>query len=123
MKSALRVSIFGIIGGCAISLAAVEEKPPVLKIQSVNSFPDYGEPLVPQIEETPPQEAPAPEPQDRYLVAQTKTEKIAPRHHKHVIHTRPNFFQKLFAGFIKLQKRPATKSVHKHSRTTSHAAK
>ena len=123
MKSALLATIFGIIGGVAILLAVpAEEKPPVIKIQPAKSFPDYGEPVVPQIEETPPQEAPGPAPMDRYLVAQAKTEKTASRHHSRVVHPRPNFFEKLFAGFIDLQKRPAAKSAHKRSRTTSRAA-
>jgi hypothetical protein len=122
MKSALLATIFGIIGGVALSLAVpAEEKPPVLRIPSVNSFPDYGEPLVPQIEETPPQEVAAPEPVDRYLVGQKKTEKSTPRHRRHVVRPQPNFFEKLFAGFMKLQKRPVAKPVYKRSRTTSRA--
>jgi hypothetical protein len=122
MKSALLATIFGIIGGVAILLSVTAEgKPPVIGIQPVKSFPDYGEPLVPQIEETPPQEVVAPQPMDRYLVAQAKTEKTARRHHRPVVRPRPNFFEKLFAGFIKLQKRPVAKSVHKRSRTTSRA--
>jgi hypothetical protein len=122
MKSALLATIFGIIGGVAILLAVpAEEKPPVIKIQPAKSFPDYGEPVVPQIEETPPQEVPGPESMDRYLVAQGKTGKAA-THHRHVVHSRQNFFEKLFAGFIELQKRPAAKSAHKRSRTTSRAA-
>jgi len=104
MKSALLAGIFGIIGGVGILLAVpAEEKAPVIKIQLPKSWPDYGEPLVPQIEELPPQEALVPEPLDHYLVAQTKTEKPAPRHHIHVVRPRPNFFEKLVAGFIKLQ--------------------
>jgi hypothetical protein len=123
MKSALLATILGIIGGVAIlSAVTAEEKPPVIKVQPAKSFPDYGEPVVPQIEETPPQERPAPKPSDRYLFAQTKTEKTALRHHGHVVRARPNFFEKLFAGFIKLQKRPAAQSVHKRSRTTSRVA-
>ena len=121
MKSAVLATIFGIIG-VATLLAVTAEQEPVIKIQPVKSFPDYGEPVVPQIEETPPPEGPIPKPMDRYLVAQTKTEKTASRHHRHVVRPRPNFFEKLFAGFIKLQKHPAAKSVHKGSRTTQHAA-
>ena len=122
MKSALLGTIFGIIGGVAILLAVpAEGKPPVVKIQPVKSFPDYGEPVVPQIEETPPEEGSVPEPMDRYQVAQARTEKTAPRHHRHVVRRRPNFFEKLVAGFIKLQKRPVAKSVNERSRTTSRA--
>jgi len=41
MKSAFLASIFGIIGGTAILLAVTtEEKPPVIKIQPVKSFPN-----------------------------------------------------------------------------------
>jgi hypothetical protein len=111
MKSALLAAIFWIIGGVAILLAVPEEKAPVIKIQPVKSFPDYGEPVVPQIEETPPREGTVPEGMDRYQVAQAKTEKTAPRHHRHVVRPRPNFFEKLVTGFIKLQKRPVGKSV------------
>ncbi len=121
MISALIAVIFGITGGVALSLAVpAQEKPPVLGIQPANSFPDYGEPLVPQIEQTPPQEAP-PQPMDRYLVGQKKTEKSTPRRHRHIVRPQPNFFEKLFAGFMKLQKRPVAKPVYKRSRTTSRA--
>jgi hypothetical protein len=123
MKSSFLVTIFGIIAGVAILLAVpAEEKPPVIEIQPPKSFPDYGEPMVPQIVETQPQEALVPESMDRYLVAQAKTKKTVPPHHRHVVRLRTNFFEKLVAGFIKLQKRQAAKSVHKRSRITSRAA-
>jgi len=122
MRSAFLASIFVIIGGAAILLAVTaEEKPPVIKIHPVKSFPDYGEPMVPQIEEAPPQEPPPPKPMDRYIAGGARTEKTAPRHPRRVVRSRPNFFEKLFTGFIKLQKRPVAKSVHKRSRTTSRA--
>jgi hypothetical protein len=109
MKSALLATIFGITGGVALLLAVpAGEKAPVIKIQLPKSFPDYGEPVVPQIEEVPPQEVLVPEPLDHYSVAQAKTEKPAPRRHMHVVRRRPNFFEKLIAGFIKLQKHQAT---------------
>ena len=92
-----------------------EEKAPVIKIQLPKSSPDYGEPVVPQIEEVPPQEALLPEPSDHYSVAQAKTEKPAPRRHMHVVRRQPNFFEKLVAGFIKLQKHQASKSFCKRS--------
>ena len=124
MKSAFLVTIFGIIAGVGILLAVpAEEKAPVIEIQSPKSFPDYGEPVVPQIEETPPQEALVPEPMDRYLVAQAKTTKTVPPNHRLVVRPRTNFFEKLVAGFIKLQKRQVAKSVHNRSRITSRAAK
>ena len=111
MKSALLAAIFGVTGGVAILLAVpAEEKAPVIKIQLPKSWPDYGEPVVPQIEEVPPQEALLPEPLDHYSVAQAKTEKSAPRRHTHVVRPGPNFFEKLVAGFIKLQKHQAAKS-------------
>ena len=110
MKSALLAAIFGITGGVAILLAVpAEEKAPVIKIQLPKSFPDYGEPVVPQIEEMPPAEVLVPEPLDHYLVAQAKT---APRRDLHVVRTRPNFFERLLAGFIKLQKHPETSLSH-----------
>ena len=120
MKSALLGAIFGIAGGVAILLTAhAEEKIAVIKIQLPNSFPDYGEPTVPQIEQVPPQDVLVPEPLDHYLVAKATTEKPAPQRHGHVVRRRPNFFEKLFAGFIKLQKHQAAKSSHERSRTTS----
>jgi hypothetical protein len=112
MKSALVAAIFGITGGIAMLLAVpADEKAPVIKIQPPKSFPDYGEPLVPQIDEVPPPEGLVPKPLDRNLVAQAKTEKPAPRPRRHVVRPRPNFFQKLLAGFIKLQKNQPAKSV------------
>jgi hypothetical protein len=90
MKSALLAAIFGITGGVAILLAVpAEETAPIIKIQPPKWFPDYGEPMVPQIEETPPQEVLVPEPSDHYVVAQTKTEKPAPRRHMHENVVRP----------------------------------
>ena len=63
MKSAFFVTIFVIVGGVAILLAVpAEEKAPVIKIQPPKWFPDYGDPVVPQIEEVPPQEVVVPEP-------------------------------------------------------------
>ena len=120
MKAALLAAIFGITGSVAILLAVpAEEKAAVIKIHPPKSFPDYGDPVVPQIEEVPPQEVVVPEPLGHYYsVAQAKTEKPAPRRHTHVVRPRPNFFEKLVAGFIKLQKHEAAKSFHKRSRTT-----
>jgi hypothetical protein len=119
MKSALLAAILGITGLVPVLLAVpAEEKAAVIKIHSANSFPDYGEPVVPQIEDVPPKEAVVPEPSVHYYsVAQAKTEKPAPRRHMHVVRSRPNFFEKLVSGFIKLQKHQAPKSFHKRSRT------
>ena len=120
MKSALFAVIFGITGGVAVLLAApAEERAPVIRVQLPKSFPDYGEPMVPQIEETPPEEGLVPEPLDRYVGAQTKTEKPAARRRTHVARSQPNFFEKLIAGFIKLQKPQTSKSVRKPLRTNS----
>ena len=111
MKSALLAAIFWITGSVAILLAVpAEEKAAVIKVHPPNSFPDYGEPVVPQIEEVPPQEAVVPEPSAHYYSVQAKTEKPAPRRHMHVVRPHPNFFDKLVAGFIKLQKHQAPKS-------------
>ena len=127
MKSALLAAIFGITGMVAILLAVpAQEKAPVFIIHPPKYFPDYGDPVVPQIEEVAPQEVLvpqevlAPEPLDHYSVAQAKTKKPAPRRHMHVVRARPNFFEKLVAGFIKLQKHQAAKNHFvKRSRTTS----
>ena len=116
MKSALLAAIFGITGGVAILLAVpAEEKAPVVKIHPAKWAEDA--PVVPQIEE---EAQVVPEPLDHYSVAQAKTKKPAPRRHMHVVRARPNFFEKLVAGFIKLQKRQAAKNHFvKRSRTTS----
>ncbi len=122
MKSALLAAIFGITGGVAILLAVpAEEKAPVVKVIPPKWFPDYGDPVVPQIEEVAPQEVVVPEPLEHYSVAQakTKTEKQAPRRHRHIARARPNFFEKLLIGFINLQKHQTAKSFRKRSRTTS----
>ena len=120
MKSAVLAAIFGITGTVAILLAVpAEENAAVITIHPPKSFPDYGDPVVPQIEEVPPQETAVPEPLGHYYsVAQAKTEKPALHRHTHVVQPRPNFFEKLVAGFIKLQKHEAPKSFHKRSRTT-----
>jgi hypothetical protein len=94
MKSVLLAAIFGITGLVAILLAApAEEKTAAIKIHPTNGFPDYGEPVVPQIEDVPPQEAIVPEPSAHYYSVQAKTEKPAPRRHMRVVRTRPNFFE------------------------------
>ena len=118
MKSALLAAILGIGGMVAMLAVPAEEKTPVIQIHPPKSFPDYGDPVVPQIEEVPPQEVIAPESLVHYYsVAQAKTEKPAPRRHMHVVRPRPNFFEKLVTGFIKLQKPQEAKSLHKRSRT------
>jgi len=119
MKSALLAAIFGITGLVAILPAvSAEEKAPVIEIHPPKWFPDYGDPVVPQMEGVPPQEVVVPEPLVHYYsVAQAKTEKPAPRRHMHVVRPRPNFFEKLVTAFIKLQKPQAAKSFRKRSRT------
>ena len=120
MKSAFFATIFVIVGGVAILLAVpAEEKAPVIQIRPPKWSPDYGDPVVPQIEQVPPQEVVVPEPLGHYYsVAQAKTEKPAPRRHLHVVRPRPNFFERLVTGFLKLQKPQAAKSPPKRSRTT-----
>ena len=108
MRSALLAAIFGITGGVAILLAVpAEEKAPIVKIHP-EWRAEYGAPVVPQIEE----DVVAPEPLEHYSVAQakTKTEKQAPRRHRHIARARPNFFEKLLIGFINLQKHQTAKS-------------
>ena len=126
MKSALLAAIFGVIGVVANLLAVPpEEKTPVFITHAAKSWPDYGEPMVPQIEEVAPQEVLVPqellvpEPLDDYSFAQAKTKKPVPRRHMHVVRQPPNFFEKLVASFNRLQKRQAAKSFCKRSRITS----
>ena len=115
MKSALLAAIFAITGGVAILLAVpAEEKAPVVKMSPGKCTEDA--PVVPQIEE---EALVVPEPLEHYLVAQTKTEKQAPRRRTHVARPRPNFFEKLVIDFINLQKHQPAKSSRKQSRTTS----
>ncbi len=101
MKSALLAAILGITGGVAILLAVpAEGKAPIVKIHP-EWRAEYGAPVVPQIEE----EVAVPEPVDHYSVAQAKTkaEEQAPRRHRHVARPRPNFLERLVAGFMNLQ--------------------
>jgi hypothetical protein len=115
MKSALLAAIFAITGGVAILLAVpAEEKAPVVKMSPGKWTEDA--PVVPQIEE---EALVVPEPLEQYSVAQTKTEKQAPRRRTHVARPRPNFFEKLVIDFINLQKHQPAKSSRKQSRTTS----
>ena len=105
MKSALLAAIFAITGGVAILLAVpAEEKAPVVKMSPSKWAEDA--PVVPQIEE---EVLVVPEPLEHYSVAQTKTEKQAPRRHTHVARARPNFFEKLVVDFINLQKHQPAK--------------
>jgi hypothetical protein len=115
MKSALLAAIFAITGGVAILLAVpAEEKAPVVKMSPGKWTEDA--PVVPQIEE---EVLVVPEPLEHYSVAQTKTEKQAPRRRTQVARPRPNFFEKLVIDFINLQKHQPAKSPRKQSRTTS----
>ena len=115
MKSALLAAIFAITGGVAILLAVpAEEKAPVVKISPAKWTEDA--PVVPQIEE---EAQVVPEPLEQYSIAQTKTEKQAPRRRTLVARPRPNFFEKLVIDFINLQKHQPAKSSRKQSRTTS----
>jgi len=100
MKSSFLTAIFGITAAGAILLAVpAEEKAAVVYSSPAKWAQDYGAPVVPQIEE----ELQVPEPLEHYSVAQSKTEKQGPRGHRHVARPRPNFFERLVAGFIKLQ--------------------
>ena len=107
MKSALLAAIFAITGGVAILLAVpAEEKAPVVKIHPAKWAEDA--PVVPQIEE---EDLVVPQPLEHYSVAQAeaKAEKQAPRRQRYVARPRPNFFEKLVADFVNLQKhQPAT---------------
>ena len=113
MKTALLAVILGITGGIA-SLLAVPA--PALKIHPAKWAPDYGEPVVPQVEDEE-ETVGVPKPLEHYSVAQAKTEK--PARHMHVVRRRPNFFEKLLASFINFQKHPPAKSSRKQSRTSS----
>jgi hypothetical protein len=114
MKSSFLAAIFGITAAGAILLAVpAEEKAAVVK-SPAKWAQEYGAPVVPQIEE----EVQVPEPLEHYSVAESKTEKQRPRGHRYVARPRPNFFERLVAGFINLQKPHPAKSTRKPSRTT-----
>jgi hypothetical protein len=121
MKSALFATIFLIVGGVAILLAVpAEEKAPVVKIIPPKWFPDYGDPVVPQIEEVAPQEVVVPEPLDQYSIADAKAKtQTTTSRHRHVARRHLNFFEKLLVSFINLQKHQPAKTAAKRSRTTS----
>ena len=90
MKSALLAAIFVITGLVAMLAVPAEENAPVIKIHPPKSFPDYGDPVVPQIEQVPPQEVVVPEPSVHYYsVAQAKTEKRTARRHMQESVVRP----------------------------------
>jgi len=115
MKSALLAAIFGITGGVAILLAVpAEEKAALLKIQPARWGAEDA-PLVPQIAE---EDLVVPEPLEHYSVAEakTKTENQAPRRHRYVARPHPNFFKKLVAGLMNLQKHQPAKSSRKGDR-------
>ncbi len=116
MKSTFVAIVFGITGAAAILLAVpAEDGASVIKIHPPKSFPDYGDPVVPQIEEVPPPEELLPKPLDHYSMGQADPKKSNSLHHPRVVRQRPNFLQKLFASFIKLQKKEPAKSVCKRS--------
>jgi len=117
MKSSFLAAIFGITAAGAILLAVpAEEKAAVVK-SPAKWAQEYGAPVVPQIEE----EVKVPEPSEHYCAqAKTKTEKQGPpRGQRHVTRPRSNFFERLVASFINLQKHQPSKSSPKQSRTTS----
>jgi hypothetical protein len=115
MKSSFLAAIFGITAASAILLAVpAEEKAAVVESSPAKWAQEYGAPVVPQIEE----EVQVPEPLEHYSVAQSKTEKQGPPGHRHVARPRPYFFERLVAGFIKLQKHHPAKTTRKPSRTT-----
>jgi len=106
VKSAL-AAILGITGEAAILLAVpVEEKAPIVYSSPAKWAHEYGAPEVPQIEE----HVKVPEPSEHYSAVQAKTEKQASQHHKHVSRPRPNFFERLIASFMNLQKHQPAKS-------------
>ena len=105
MKSALFATIFVMVGGVAIFLAfPAEDKRAALEFRQARA--ELG--LPPQIEK---EALVVPDPFERYSVAQakTKTEKQAPRRHRHAARPCPNFFEKLVVDFINLQKHQPAK--------------
>jgi hypothetical protein len=122
MKSALLAAIFGITGGVAMLLA--EDKGAAVKFLQARAE-----------EGLPPQRETEPyvvlEPVERYssiwryaagaqfTQAKAKPEKQATHRARHVARPRRNFFEKLVASFMKLQKHEPAKSSCKRFRTTS----
>jgi hypothetical protein len=122
MKSALLAAIFGITGGVAILLA--EDKGAAVKFRQARAE----EGLPPQTETEP---SVVLEPVERYssiwryaagaqsTQAKAKPKKQATHRRRHIARSRPNFFQRLAASFINLQKHQAAKTPRKRLRTTS----
>jgi hypothetical protein len=116
VKSALLAAIFGVTGGVALLLAVPA---PAFKIHPAKFAPDYGESMVPQIED---EEEAVGVPEPSYHYSQplhAKTEKPVPRRNRHVARLRPNLFERLVAGFLNLQKHQPAKSCRRWSHTTS----
>ena len=122
MKSALLAAIFWITGGVAILFA--EDNGAAVKFRQARAE----EGLPPQREM---ERYVIPEPVERYssiwryaagaqfTQAKAKPEKQATHRRRHVARPRRNFFEKLVASFMKLQKHQPAKSSRKRSRTTS----
>jgi len=117
MKSSFLTAIFITAAGAILLAVPAEEKAAVVYSSPAKWAREYGAPVVPQIEE----EVKVPEPSEHYSAqAKTKTEKQGPpRGHRHVTRPRSNFFERLVASFINLQKHQPAKSSHKQSRITS----
>src|SRR5258705_14007573 len=119
MKSALFVTIFGIVGGVTILLAfPAEEKRAAFEFRQARA--ELG--LMHQIEDEKIEDdvAVTPEPVDQYSIVHVKPKtQTTTSRHRHIAHRRLNFFEKLVVGFINLQKQRPTKTAAKRSHTTS----
>ena len=122
MKSAFFATIFVIVGGVAI-LPAFPAEDNRAAIEFRQAKAELG--LPPQIEDEKIEDdvAVTPESVDQYSIVHVKPKiGTTTSSHRHVAHRRLNFFEKLVASFINLQKHQPAKTATKQSQTTSRAA-
>ena len=122
MKSACFATIFVIVSGVAILPAfPAEDKRAAIEFRQAKA--ELG--LPPQIEDEKIEDdvAVTPESVDQYSIVHVKPKiGTTTSSHRHVAHRRLNFFEKLVASFINLQKHQPAKTATKQSQTTSRAA-
>jgi hypothetical protein len=119
MKSAFFATILVIVGGVAILLAVpAEDKRAAIEFRQARD--ELG--LPPQIEDEKIEDevAVTPEPVKLYSMVHVKPKiRTTTSRHRHVARRRLNFFEKLAASFINLQKHQPAKTATKRPHTIS----
>ena len=121
VKSAFLATIFVIVGGVAILLAAFPAEDKRAAIEFRQARIELG--LPPQIEDDVAVRerdlAVIPEPVDQYSSVQVKPKiRTTTSRHRHVARRHLNFLEKLVVSFINLQKHQPAKRAAKRSHTT-----